>query len=360
MSSGNDLPVLVCDYCHDFILKFYVFYEFVKENQERLSLEVPPKKEDVPSVVSTDRQKTPPPVRRRKLKKKQLNLPSSVIKDLKSGLPPSPSLVQTLASSRLFLCDHCDNYYSLHAKVLLVHVKRCKNKQSSEAELVVACPLCQPRAPKMRNDQVLQLHLREHERLSRIDESRIRTGQTPLLPCPDCERRFSSKLNLETHMRNHVKDAFMTCEVCGRTVVASSLTAHLLSHSKKFFCEFCSLACTTKHDLQKHVRRRHAAPESYECSYCKSPFKTKGRLEKHITFCRGPGTIRPCPHCGKLFDEYNQRKIHIRQEHIGFRCRICALEFINVSRFNRHMRTSEHLGKSEEKRLERGKGPKSS
>lgn len=357
---GKDLPLLVCDYCHDFITKFHVFYEFVRENQERLELESCQIKEEVVSEATSVI--APVKLKKRKnapsIKKNQLNLKQSVIKELKNGATLNPSL--GLAPSNLYLCDHCDKYYSLHPKQILNHIRKCKDKKSfrkvpTQDELIVSCPLCPPHALKLKNDRVLELHLGEHSNFDRIDKSRVKAGQTPLIPCPNCERRFASTGEYLSHLKIHEKDAFMTCELCGRTTVAANLSAHLQNHFKKFCCEFCSLACKSQYDLQKHINRRHSGPQFFECFYCNLRIKRKVRLEKHLKNCRGPGTVWPCPHCGETFNGNNERKRHIRHRHIGFRCRICGIEFENVSSLNRHMKGEEHKTRSVEKRLARAR-----
>lgn len=372
--NGFPFPVLVCDYCHDFISKFHIFFEFVKENQEKLTLDTNKLREEVIFVpeevifeeitdtvsIKQEKKKRPP-----KLKKNQIKLKESMIKELKQGGSLNPTIANKLESLKLFICDHCDKYYALHPKTMLNHIMKCKDKSvpqipsyrrvPSKDELIVSCPLCPPHALKFVNDKVLQLHLGEHANFDRIDKIRREGFQSPLHACLHCERRFASDGEYKSHLKNHEKDAFMTCELCGRTTVAANLAAHLQNHFKKFFCEFCSLVCKSQYDLQKHINRRHTGPQYFECSFCLIRIKRKARLEKHELKCKGPGTISPCNHCGDTFQTNGERKKHIRRLHIGYHCRICQLEFENVSRLSRHTKSREHKEKSLEMRQQRAR-----
>uniref|UniRef100_A0A336M423 CSON011836 protein n=1 Tax=Culicoides sonorensis TaxID=179676 RepID=A0A336M423_CULSO len=341
----NEASMMICYYCSDFINNFYEFYESVRKNHDDFLTAT----EKSQAEISFQEQNISPQDTDKDLKRKddELNIESEVIDYCHEPLSDAEfNLNEEICDDEIFKSD---------IKNTKKEIKKIPSyrKVPSQKELIISCPLCPSHALKLKNEKILKLHLAEHANFDRIDENRVNTGQSPLLRCPNCERRFASDSELKSHLDNHQRNAFMTCELCGRTTVAANLSAHLQNHFKRYFCEFCSLVSKSRYDLEKHIKRKHSGPQFYECAHCNKKLKRKKLLEKHIRTCLGPGRSRVCPHCGVVFESFSKRKKHINLVHIGYNCRICDIALSSQYQYKKHILGREHKEKSLEKKLSR-------
>lgn len=379
ISPENQLPVILCRYCYNTIDQFHLYFTAVAENQvkleellhERAAVDEIKIEQESHDEGARDAEvgnyievsgKPSPIVQKRS---KRYAISTYMVRRYKEGLPLEPALKAKLAKNynKLYICHYCD-YYTFHKPRLVNHVLECKDSSCSPPSqisyktvpdkdlLVVPCPLCPPDALKMKNEKILQLHLKEHADFDRIDRDRIERGCQPLIPCPRCERRLRSQAEFLTHMKKHENDEFMTCELCGRTTVTTNLRSHLRNHFKKIICEFCSKVFKNPSGLQRHIVSKHSGPEFYLCEKCNRKIRRKKKFKEHLAVCRGPGTIWPCIHCGEKFESNSHRHYHVKKFHIGYKCKMCSIEVKSVTQLKHHYKSEAHKQRAQEKRAE--------
>lgn len=303
-----------------------------------------------------------------KTRNKRYIISDRMIKRYKEGAPLEPTLKAKLAKNynRLYICDYCDSYHTFSKPRMINHVLECKdttclppkqqasyNKAPEKDMLTVPCPLCPPDALKMKNERILQLHLKEHAAYARLDKDRNSRGaQFPLIQCTHCERRLRSESEFQSHLKKHENDELMTCELCGRTTVTSNLRSHLRHHFKRIICEFCSKVFKNPSGLQKHISAKHSGPEFFVCDRCNAKIRREQKFKEHLAVCRGPGTVWPCIHCGESFESNSHRHYHVKKFHIGYKCKMCAIEVKSVTQLKHHYKSEAHKQRSQEKRAE--------
>ncbi|CAG0898340.1 unnamed protein product [Cyprideis torosa] len=133
-----------------------------------------------------------------------------------------------------------------------------------------------------------------------------------IYPCPDCDKKFSTKRSLEFHQVEHSTDGpRLTCSQCPKT----------------FFHEA---------KLTKHVRNCHR-PGGWACDECGATYKSRLGLSEHKE--RHKGLSRKCPHCGVVFHTLLVLKNHIRNQHTDRQpilCDICGRTFKHQHSLNYH------------------------
>lgn len=393
ISSENGLPVVVCDFCYNTIEQFHSFFRAVLENQEKLKMELQEllqeqetgevklefeendddeewhvmNESDVEenfssevgnfiekSDLSSMKKREKPP------RTKRFTLPNHVVQKYKSGAPLDADLDEKLSKNqnKLYICDHCPNFHTISKARMVCHVRECRNlsfkrrlslKMSHEM-LMISCPKCPSDALKMKNDEILQLHLQEHADVEELDRNRVLRGFPPLIPCPKCERRLRTDADFISHMQKHEIDDLMTCELCGRTTVKSNLRSHLRNHFKKIVCEFCSKVFKNQTNLKRHILAKHTNSELFVCDRCNMRIKRENKFKEHLSVCRGPDTVWPCIHCGETFQSNSHRHYHVKKFHIGYKCKMCAIEVRSVTQLKHHYTSDAHKLKSAEKR----------
>ena len=87
--------------------------------------------------------------------------------------------------------------------------------------------------------------------------------------CPECDKEIT-KRNLLSHMKEvHKLTNYETAK------------AEVLVHA--FKCEMCSFSTKRKHDLKRHVMRKHSDVDvSFLCALCDKTFQYEQSLKKHM------------------------------------------------------------------------------
>ena len=129
-----------------------------------------------------------------------------------------------------------------------------------------------------------------------------------MFKCRSCDKRFSSKSNLNKHIKIHDEKKAFKCDVCFKAFnQKSNLTQHYKTHTgeKPFGCQVCDKKFAYKCALVQH-QATHSDVRSVKCSICPEGryFKTKHQLANHMIYHYEPKFA--CSHCDyKTHTKYN-------------------------------------------------------
>ncbi|KAM9823483.1 uncharacterized protein znf366 [Syngnathus typhle] len=158
--------------------------------------------------------------------------------------------------------------------------------------------------------------------------------------CQVCHKAFTQTSHLKRHMMQHSDVKPYSCNVCGRGFAyPSELRAHELKHEKgqDNVCVECGLDFPTLAQLKRHLTA-HRGPTSYRCSDCQKTFQYPSQLQNHMMKHKD---IRPyiCSECGMEFIQSHHLKQHTLT-HKGVKehkCGICGREFTLLANMKRHV-----------------------
>uniref|UniRef100_A0A671UX65 Zinc finger protein 710 n=1 Tax=Sparus aurata TaxID=8175 RepID=A0A671UX65_SPAAU len=158
--------------------------------------------------------------------------------------------------------------------------------------------------------------------------------------CTVCHKAFTQTSHLKRHMMQHSDVKPYSCSVCGRGFAyPSELRAHELKHEKgqENVCVECGLDFPTLAQLKRHLTA-HRGPTLYRCAECQKTFQYPSQLQNHMMKHKD---IRPyiCSECGMEFIQSHHLKQHTLT-HKGVKehkCRICGREFTLLANMKRHV-----------------------
>jgi len=159
--------------------------------------------------------------------------------------------------------------------------------------------------------------------------------------CAACNRRYSKRSNLVTHMKRHTDQVEYACTDCGRLYSSkNSLAFHMKTHAGQgFSCIECGRKFLRMDHLVRH-ERTHTGERPYSCHQCSDSFAHQSTLKDHMLTHTGE---RPhaCPQCDKRFSLPQNLKSHMRT-HTGekrFTCTLCNKHYAYQVTLTIHMRT---------------------
>uniref|UniRef100_A0A8C6N412 Zinc finger protein 366 n=1 Tax=Mus spicilegus TaxID=10103 RepID=A0A8C6N412_MUSSI len=196
--------------------------------------------------------------------------------------------------------------------------------------------------------------------------------------CPTCEKSYTSKYNLVTHILGHSGIKPHACSRCGKLFKQlSHLHTHMLTHqgTRPHKCQVCHKAFTQTSHLKRHMMQhsevkphncrvcsrgfaypselkaheaKHASGRENICVECGLDFPTLAQLKRHLTTHRGPIQYN-CSECDKTFQYPSQLQNHM-MKHKDIRpyiCSECGMEFVQPHHLKQHSLT--HKGVKEHK-----------
>ncbi|KAM5264208.1 zinc finger protein 366 [Ctenodactylus gundi] len=196
--------------------------------------------------------------------------------------------------------------------------------------------------------------------------------------CPTCDKSYTSKYNLVTHILGHSGIKPYTCGRCGKLFKQlSHLHTHMLTHqgARPHKCQVCHKAFTQTSHLKRHMMQhsdvkphncrvcgrgfaypselraheaKHAGGRDNICVECGLDFPTLAQLKRHLTAHRGPVQYS-CSECDKTFQYPSQLQNHM-MKHKDIRpyiCSECGMEFVQPHHLKQHALT--HKGVKEHK-----------
>lgn len=168
--------------------------------------------------------------------------------------------------------------------------------------------------------------------------------------CSRCGKLFKQLSHLHTHMLTHQGTRPHKCQVCHKAFTQTShLKRHMMQHSevKPHNCRVCSRGFAYPSELKAH-EAKHASGRENICVECGLDFPTLAQLKRHLTTHRGPIQYN-CSECDKTFQYPSQLQNHM-MKHKDIRpyiCSECGMEFVQPHHLKQHSLT--HKGVKEHK-----------
>ncbi|KAJ8287001.1 hypothetical protein GJAV_G00045880 [Gymnothorax javanicus] len=168
--------------------------------------------------------------------------------------------------------------------------------------------------------------------------------------CGQCGKLFKQLSHLHTHMLTHQGARPHKCQVCHKAFTQTShLKRHMMQHSdvKPYSCGVCGRGFAYPSELRAH-EAKHERGQGNICVECGLDFPTLAQLKRHLTSHRGP-TVYSCNDCHKTFQYPSQLQNHM-MKHRDIRpyiCSECGMEFTQSHHLKQH--TLTHKGVKEHK-----------
>ncbi|XP_035647027.1 zinc finger protein 710-like isoform X1 [Oncorhynchus keta] len=164
--------------------------------------------------------------------------------------------------------------------------------------------------------------------------------------CLHCGKLFKQPSHLQTHLLTHQGTRPHKCTVCKKAFTQTShLKRHMLQHSdiKPYSCRFCGRGFAYPSELRSH-ENKHENGHCHLCSQCGMEFPTHAHLKRHQTSHQGPTTYQ-CTECNKSFAYRSQLQNHL-MKHQNVRpyvCPECGMEFVQIHHLKQHALTHKVL-----------------
>merc|ERR1719400_1801423 len=161
--------------------------------------------------------------------------------------------------------------------------------------------------------------------------------------CDFCEKLFTNKYHLQSHLVVHTGERAFVCKTCKKTFGRkSTLRAHMTTHTKvsNFMCTVCEKACNDNNSLEEHMRM-HTGEKPFVCTICQKAYARKSHLNVHYRVHTGE---RPfvCIYCNKDFTEKRFLNDHLQTAHNGvdgpLKCPNCGREFAYKTSLKQHLK----------------------
>lgn len=159
----------------------------------------------------------------------------------------------------------------------------------------------------------------------------MHTTIKPQIPCAvkSCTKIFLTTKRLRAHMKVHDDDAKEMCPECGLLLTSKhNLEKHIKRvHLKlrNFFCDICGYSATFRHSIASHMVS-HIDPNErrkWNCDLCSFVSVSKQSLRAHKSY-EHSGKVYTC-HCGKQFNQRASLSTHIKCVHHKIKDHVCNL-----------------------------------
>ncbi|KAJ8954060.1 hypothetical protein NQ318_004365 [Aromia moschata] len=174
------------------------------------------------------------------------------------------------------------------------------------------------------------------------------TGKSSEIKCEVCDQVFKNHNAKSYHKltRHNTEGKKFKCDICDKAFyIKNSLNQHLECHTRdvsKVVCPICGKSFHYRGGLFYHMKI-HRNERNYICSFCEKRFLTMASLKRHTRIHTGERPY-PCSLCSKTFCSVGEVKTHERR-HLGqkpFQCKYCSKRFITP--YNLKLHISSHTG----------------
>lgn len=218
--------------------------------------------------------------------------------------------------------------------------------------------------------------------IEHFDENHSIISTSKAVPCPECNKLFFNKNNLNYHLKkSHLE---LKCEHCNKIFRSKSGRSlhQKRCQPKKIFdkqskhltvtdgkteslheCNICKSSFIKEITLLEHMTQVHlekkfqvqpkTAPSKYVCLICNQSFKTRFTLCNHKNQMHKNKQIFECQMCNvkftveKLYQKHLKKSKCVKTEHRKHQCTICSKIYSRNEYLKRHFKQM-HLGIEDE------------
>ncbi|CAK1554401.1 unnamed protein product [Leptosia nina] len=337
----EDIPVVLCESCENYIDKFYEFKKTSQHSLKRVCelLDRPIKTEtsvtddiilfevedENSDATNTDYMDPTPELVKRKRKRSNTWCIYCLV-----DLITTENFIKHREQlhgiiNNQYKCYGCDKFYSSRKRVIYHERYYCQALRNG-----YKCPLCEI---VLAGRRILELHLKRHKFNVQIKEKDI-------FQCDYCNRVFSKQENLINHIKKHINKPKFICEICGRAFTRGDyLHKHKSIHTglKKYCCPLCDYRTVQKSALNCHIRT-HTGERPYSCDKCSYTTTSSGNLRGHMQ-THSEIKLFDCQVCDKKFGYKKSLEYHMSSAHASqdYSCK-CGATYKSNSSLRRHRR----------------------
>lgn len=249
-----------------------------------------------------------------------------------SDTKPSKPEIETLVD------NECDAKNDVNMKAATKLEKQYSTESESKA-IQYECSDCQTTFTARSS---LVRHLKKgHSKTERTTNKNLNTRRN----CNQCDKSFATTERLKSHIQIvHEGKELFKCEICEKTYSSrGSLKTHLIIHSevRPFICNYCGRGFNSRYGLDEHMHT-HTDDRPFVCKICDKTFKQNRLLVAHTRVhtrerpykCKEEG-------CDRAYINGIDLKRHRFSKHGIFTkkhtCHICSKIFPEKKLLRKHM-----------------------